>query len=480
MERERACLTSGALCWKPPGNTERPNPLSEKGARIMNATREWSEMTWQERREERFKRWLSPKNVKFISPEAEKLYKERVTRFIKAIKLEEPDRVPVILPVGFYPAYNAGISFRTMMYDVNETRRAWLKFMHDFPDMDTYYGPTLVSPGKIMEALQLKTQKWPGYGLPENATYYQFVEGEYMKPDEYDEYLHDAAEYQLRKNLPRTAGLFQPFENLPPVRALGQAMAWVGMLTNPEMRRTFQTLLDLAPEWEKWQRVVREVSDEVLASGYPNVRGMGGGGVPFDILADMLRGTHGIVMDMYRQPERIIEAMEESLPGIIENMKQATRHLDSPVIFMPLHKGDDVFMSDAQFEKFYWPTFKKLLLAMLEEGLVPFPFAEGKYNNRLKFIADMPKSGVVWYFDQTDMKEAKRILGNVSCIAGNTPSSLMVTGTPAQVKENCRQLIEDCAPGGGYILTGGAGIDKGDPDNMRAMMEAAKEYGTYK
>jgi len=27
-------------------------------------------------------------------------------------------------------------------------------------------------------------------------------------------------------------------------------------------------------------------------------------------------------------------------------------------------------------------------------------------------IADMPKSGVVWYFDQTDMKEAKKILGN--------------------------------------------------------------------
>ena len=79
---------------------------------MSEANRKWEEMTWQERREERFKRWLNPKNVKFVSPEAEKLYKERVTRFIKAIRLEEPDRVPVILPVGFYPAYNAGISFR--------------------------------------------------------------------------------------------------------------------------------------------------------------------------------------------------------------------------------------------------------------------------------------------------------------------------------------------------------------------------------
>jgi uroporphyrinogen-III decarboxylase len=438
----------------------------------------WAAMTWQQRRDERFKHWLSPENVKFVSPEAEKLYKERVTRFVKTIKLEEPDRVPVILPVGYYPAYNAGISFRTMMYDVEAMRSAWLKFMHDFPDMDTFYGPVLVSPGKIMEALQLKIQKWPGYGLPEDATFHQFVEDEYMKADEYDEYIHNVADFTLRKNLPRTTGLFKPFEKLPTIRMLGRGMSWVAMFTDPEIRKTFQTLMDLAPEFEKWQNVVREVSNQVLAAGYPNVRALGAG-APFDMLADMMRGTRGIAMDIYRQPEKIIEAVEYLLPYSIEQALRMADIFDSPVRFMPLHKGDDVFMSDAQFEKFYWPTFRKLLLAMINEGLVPFPFAEGKFNRRLEQIADTPRSGVIWYFDQTDMKEAKKVLGNVSCIAGNTPSSLMVTGTPAQVKENCRQLIEDCAPGGGYILTGGAGVDRGNPDNFRAMMDAACEYGIY-
>jgi hypothetical protein len=45
--------------------------------------KKWQELSWQEKREERFKRWLSPE-VKFKSPQAEKAYKERVTRFIKA------------------------------------------------------------------------------------------------------------------------------------------------------------------------------------------------------------------------------------------------------------------------------------------------------------------------------------------------------------------------------------------------------------
>ena len=151
-----------------------------------------------------------------------------------------------------------------------------------------------------------------------------------------------------------------------------------------------------------------------------------------------------------------------------------------PVCMMPLHKGDDTFMSDKQFETFYWPSLRKVFLALIEEGLVPMPFAEGRYNSRLKLIADTPKSGVIWYFDQTDMAEAKKILGNICCIVGNVPSSIVMTGTRQQVKENCRKLIETCAPGGGYILAGGARIDTGDIENLRAMREAAYEYGTYK
>ena len=72
----------------------------------MENKKKWAELPWQEKREERFKRWLSPPNVKFDSAEAEKIYKQRVTRFIKAIKMEKPDRVPVMLPTGNTPAYH--------------------------------------------------------------------------------------------------------------------------------------------------------------------------------------------------------------------------------------------------------------------------------------------------------------------------------------------------------------------------------------
>lgn len=453
--------------------------LYDFGAQIPDRPENWSEMTWQEKREERFQRWLNPPDVKFASPEAERLYKERVTRFIKAIKLEEPDRVPVMLPHGNFPAYWGGATFRTIMYDYKKGHEIWKKYMEEFGDMDTFNGPSFIPSGKISEVVTSKTQKLPGLGLPEDAPMNQFVEGEYMKADEYDAYMMDATDYNIRVMMPRTSDFFKSFAKLPPLR-MSIGNPWVAALADPEIHQTFQSLMDLSDEYIKWQTAGMEINNYIRSHGYPSL--FGGGimaGAPFDTFADVLRGTHGIVMDMYRQPEKLHEAMQFQLKLLTSQIKNFPMTA-SPVCMMPLHKGDDTFMSDAQFEEYYWPTLRAVFLAMIDEGLVPMPFAEGRYNNRLKQITDTPKSGVIWWFDQTDMAEAKKILGDVCCIVGNVPTSIMMTGTVEQITEYCRKLIEDCAPGGGYILSGGASIDKGKIENLQAMMDAAKEYGAYK
>ena len=127
----------------------------------------------------------------------------------------------------------------------------------------------------------------------------QIVEGEYMYADEYDRLLLDPMDYHLRVELPRTTGLFEPFRKLPPMHSL-QGTAWIAVLSDPEIRRSFQTLLDLADEYRKYQMVVREVSEIALSRGYVSFRGNFMAGAPFDHFADLLRGTHGIAMDMYR------------------------------------------------------------------------------------------------------------------------------------------------------------------------------------
>jgi uroporphyrinogen-III decarboxylase len=146
----------------------------------------------------------------------------------------------------------------------------------------------------------------------------------------------------------------------------------------------------------------------------------------------------------------------------------------------PLHKGADGWMSQKQFDTFYWPSLKKILNALANEGIMSVLFAEGSYNTRLDSVNEFPKGFVQWLFDQTDMARAKKVLGDKCCIWGNVPSSLLITGTPAQVKEYCRNLIKVCGKGGGFILSpGSAGIDRAKLENLRAMVQAAREYGVY-
>jgi hypothetical protein len=445
----------------------------------MEKAKKWEEMTWQERRDVRFDRWLNPVDVEFVSPEAERLYKERVTRFVKAVKLEEPDRVPVMLPTGNFPAYWAGSNFRAIMYDYDKGKEIWIKYMEEFGDMDAFNGPSLIPSGKISEVVTSKQSKLPGLGLPEDAPMNQFVEGEYMMADEYDLLMLDPSDYNMRVMMPRTSDFFKSFAKLPPLR-MSFGNPWVAAMADPDIRQTFQTLIELSDEHIKWLTANMEINKYIKAHGYPSL--FGGGimaGAPFDNLADTLRGTRGIAVDMHRQPEKVHEAIECFLKLQVAEIKNYPI-TENPICIMPLHKGDDVFMSDKQFREFYWPGLRAVFIAMIEEGLVPMPFAEGRYTNRLKQINDTPKSGVVWWFDQTDMAQAKKTIGDICCIVGNVPTSVMMNGTVEQVKEKCRKLIEDCAPGGGYILGGGAHIDKGKMENLKAMMDAAKECGVYK
>lgn len=439
----------------------------------------WTELTWEEKREERFRRWLSPPAVKFPTPAVEKLYQARVTRFIKAIKLEEPDRVPVVLPAGNFAAYYDGGNLKKVMYDYEALKKAWLKFIRDF-ESDSFMGPGLVLPGKVLDMIDFKLEKWPGHGLADDISSYQYVEGEYMPAAEYDQLIADPADYLLRRFLPRSVGAFKPLMKLAPITPfVGIPVFFIAQFGDPEVSRAIRTLLDAAEEMNKWAGAVAEVNIAALDAGLPAISG-GMSGAPFDMIGDFMRGTAGIMMDMYRRPEKLKLAAERLVPNVIAEAVGQANASGCPIIFMPLHKGTDNFMSAKQFETFYWPTLRQVMMGLIEEGCVPMPFAEGFYNNRLEIIKDLPRSSTIWYFEATDMAKAKRILGDHACIAGNIPVSVLATGTPEEVTEHCRRLIEICSPGGGYILTGGAQIDKGNPENLRAIMNAAKKYGVYK
>ncbi|MBN2040253.1 MAG: hypothetical protein JW864_09445 [Spirochaetes bacterium] len=445
----------------------------------MNNEKTWANLSPEEKREKRFERWMSPEGINFNTPEIEQEYKKKIDRFIKSIKLEEPDRVPVMTPAGFFPAFYGGGSLKSVMYDYDELKRTWFKYINDF-ELDTLSSPALVMPGRMLETLDYKLERWPGNEIPDDSPMFQHIEEENMTPEEYDDLIMDPTDFLLRKFLPRTAGALSGLSKLP--RMTPMVSIPNGYLLNfgdPDIRKSIAAILEAAEEGMKWRSAVGEIIKTSLEYGVPGLYGVMSG-APFDLIGDTLRGTKGIMMDMYKRPDKLLEAMERITPIAIREAVDAAEKFLSPVVFMPLHKGTGGFMSDKQFRTFYWPGLKKVMEGLINEGLVPMPFAEGDYNPRLEVIKDMPRASVIWYFETMNMENAKKVLGDNACIAGNLAVSILCTGTPEQVKQGCKDLIEKCAAGGGYILTGSAGINRGNPENLHAMMDAAKEYGVYR
>jgi uroporphyrinogen-III decarboxylase len=442
--------------------------------------KKWAEMTPQEKREQRFKWWLDAEGINFINAAAKKAYKQRVQRMIDVYNVKEPDRVPVSLMIGSLPAYLYGTDYHTCMYDYDKAVKAWDKFNQDFQDADSLSSPGTVIPGKIYDLLDYKLYKYPGHGLAANATGIQFVEGEYMKADEYDALILNPSDFWMRTYMPRIFGAFESWNLLTPFTNIIELPAMnFAPYMNQEVQGSLKTLINVGNEIMKYLHVTGEFSRRSLEAGFPAARGAFAK-APFDVIGDTLRGTQGIINDMFRQPDKLLEAIDVITKLMIESAITSANASKGLLAMFPLHKGADGWMSDKQFEKFYWPSLKKVIDALLNEGILPMLFAEGSYETRLESVNEFPKGAVTWLFDRTDMGKAKKALGAKCCIAGNVPTSLMVAGTPRSVKDYCRKLIETCGKGGGYILAGGAQVDNGKPENIRAMLDAAKEYGVYK
>jgi len=431
----------------------------------------------EKKQEERFKIWSSGEGIPFQDAAAKAAYQERVGLMKDAIQLKrKPSRIPICPSAGFFPMEYAGVTMYDAMYDYGALKKAWVTYHLDF-DPDAYAGPQNIVPGRVLDLLDLKLYEWPGHGVPKEREY-QFVEQEYMKEEEYQDLIDDPTAFFLNVYFPRIFGslkAFTTFPLLPPMNEIPTVPAVASAFGAEGMKAAFESLFLAGDEALRWRGAVREINGQVMGKGYPAFAG-GFTKAPFDVVGDSLRGTKGVMLDMFRHPDELKEACERLTPIMVKSGVASCRANGHIMTFIPLHKGADGFMSDEQFRTFYWPTLRKVIIGLVDEGMVPQLFAEGSYRERLEIICDIPKGKVVWWFDRTDMKKVKETVGRVACVAGNVPLDLLCAGTPEEVKDYCRELINVAGEGGGFIFSTGAGMQGSRAANVKAMMKFARGY----
>jgi hypothetical protein len=408
------------------------------------------------------------------------LLKERTTRLENSIKLQPVDRIPVVISIAFFAAKYAGYTPAEVMFDGDKMMKAWIKTYTDF-QTDAYNNPFgLHFTGPVLTALDYKQLRIPGRNADPNHSY-QFVEGEYMKVGEYDEFLFDPTGFMMRRYWPRIFGALEPLKSLPPFdEILNYAMGIDNfrLLDENGLRAVLEALIKAKKLLDSRAILARDYAIKLTEMGYPP-QTTGFSQAPFDTVADYFRGMRGVMLDMYRCPDKLLAACEKMLPIMLRLGISRAKASGNPRVLIPIHKGLDSFMSPKQFTIFFWPTLQKLIEGLIAEDLTPNVFWEGDCTSRLEIIGDIPRAKAIYAFERTDIFKAKEVLGGHVCIRGNVPSSILCTGTPQDVRNYCKKLIDGVGKGGGFIMDAANSLDEENPENVRAMIDFTKEYGRY-
>jgi hypothetical protein len=404
---------------------------------------------------------------------------EKEKRITDAIQLKIPDRVPVITGMGYFPAKYAGIPCSAAYYDYDAWYEAYRKTLKDFP-ADIIFQQGFM-PGKALEILDPKQSRWPGHGVDPNHGH-QSIEIVNMEAEDYDDFLKDPSDYIFRIHLSRVSDKLAGLARLPKLSSMGNGFIGAQMLANimatPEVSAAIETLLETGREMRKWEDKIASFNQMVLDMGFPQYF-QGAAMPPFDVISHSMRGMTGTMMDMFRQPDKLQAACEKILEITLERPVPPPSEFGNIRVFMTNTRGSDDFLSKRQFDTFYWPTFKRLVIGLIEKGMTPCIFFEGNFTSRLEYLLEFPKGKMLVRLDTTDIFRAKEVLRDHLCIEGNVPSTLLQMGTVDEVKEHCKKLIDVVGKGGGFILAPRSSTDEVRPENLKAMIEFTQEYGKY-
>jgi hypothetical protein len=145
-----------------------------------------------------------------------------------------------------------------------------------------------------------------------------------------------------------------------------------------------------------------------------------------------------------------------------------------------MHRGCVPLVRPDQFTNVYWPTVRPIIEELWRGGHQTLFYAEGNWNAHLDAFRDLPDRSIVYHIDRGDPLLTHRTLHDKFALSGGLNNVTLAIGTPEQVRQDVRTLIETVGREGGYILDASA-IMQNDtrPENMQALVEAAREYGVY-
>lgn len=197
---------------------------------------------------------------------------------------------------------------------------------------------------------------------------------------------------------------------------------------------------------------------------------------PVDFIFDFMREFEGIINDIKRCPDLVRDAglaIAEQFKPLLMTITPAPDR----AIFIPMHIP--AFLRPKDFEKTYWPSFKLLAEFMVGLGHNVIYYFEKRYGHLFDYLQDLPQKGIIGIFQEDDIRETKKRLGNTMAIAGGLSTTIMQNGTKEDCIAHVRGLIEDVSSQGGYFISPDTpmmfSVDA-RPENLKAVADTINSY----
>ncbi len=368
--------------------------------------------------------------------------KERIDA---VVALEKPDRVPVGPLLDHFAATYCGITKHDFMQDRKQRIKALLKTMNDLGPWDiSFMGETVIpellygAPARVF---------WPGIDLPADEIH-QFEEFELLTPEDY--------EFMEKTGLP---GFMKDVAN----RLYPELSLFKGMKMG----------LSYAMEIRKHSKMMR-------ANGVEPAVGFMLPGPMFEYFS-LGRSMGPMCMDLYDHPEKVKKAGKFWAKEITSLAIKFSKFMKIPRVFIGLSRSSPSLISPKHFEEFVLPELEYMVHSIIDAGLTPLFHCDTDWTKNFPFFKRFPAKKIILELDGfSDIFKAKEILGDRMCIMGDVPAYLSAFSTKDEVLAYCKRLIQEVGSDGGFILSSGCSIPaNAKPENVKALIEAAEEWGRY-
>jgi uroporphyrinogen decarboxylase len=248
-----------------------------------------------------------------------------------------------------------------------------------------------------------------------------------------------------------------------------------GVITNWEQFEKFQW-----PSAEDFAMSQWETFDKILPKGMKAVLALGKIYTPVWMLMGL-----ATFFDALKFNESLVEALFEKVGKIqFETCLKVIEHPCIGAVFNPddIAHNTGMLIDPKYLRKYLFPWYKKMGDVCKDKGLGYIFHSDG---DNTEIMDDLVEAGYHGFNpvqpNCMDIEEVKKKWGKKLCLIGNINlDSTLTLGTPEDVRAEVYERIRTIGPGGGYMVCSSNSIPDYVPlENMKAMLSAAKEFGTY-